>query len=136
MMAALILVFSLAALLQFFVSYCRSLLAASAKEPLSLQARDVTGIIGMTAPAGEFPRFVQLLDLCPERPQDRGPVRAVRAYYRMLGVLRASFAWIAPGLAMWTENERGQCAYFAAVALDRRIAFSRDLLAQQMGDTI
>lgn len=134
MMAALILVFSVAALLQFFVSYCRSLLAASAKESLSIQARDVTGITGMSAPSGEFPRFVQLLDLCPERPNDRGPVRAVRTYYRLLGALRASFAWVAPGLAMWTENERGQCAYFAAVALDRRIAFSRDMLAQQMGD--
>jgi hypothetical protein len=28
--------------------------------------------------------------------------------------------------------ERGQCTYFAAVTLDRRIAFSRDMLAQQM----
>jgi hypothetical protein len=134
MMAALILVFSVAALLQFFVSYCRSVLAASAKEPLSLQARDVTGIKGMTAPAGEFPRFLQLLELCPERPEDRGPVRAVRAYYRMLGAMRVAFAWMVPSLATWTEAERGQCAYFAAVVLDRRIAFSRDLFAQQMGD--
>jgi hypothetical protein len=37
-----------------------------------------------------------------------------------------------PSLAAWTESERGQCTYFAAVALDRRIAFSRDMFAQQM----
>jgi len=28
-----------------------------------------------------------------------------------------------------TESERGHCAYFAAVALERRISFSRDMLA-------
>jgi hypothetical protein len=41
-------------------------------------------------------------------------------------------ARIIPALVPWTEMERGQCTYFAAVTLDRRIAFSRDMLAQQM----
>ena len=44
MMAAVILVVSLAALLQFFISYCRSLIAASAKQPLSVEVQEVTGI--------------------------------------------------------------------------------------------
>jgi hypothetical protein len=39
---------------------------------------------------------------------------------------------VIPSLLAWTENERGQCTYFAAVALERRIAFSRDMFAQQM----
>ncbi len=37
-----------------------------------------------------------------------------------------------PALLAWAEKERGRCTYFAAVALDRRVAFSRDLLAQQI----
>jgi hypothetical protein len=37
-----------------------------------------------------------------------------------------------PSMRAWTESERGQCAYFAAVALERRISFSRDMLAQQI----
>lgn len=134
MMAALILICSLAALLQFFASYCRSLIAASSREPLSIQARDVTGVVGMTAPGEEFPRFVQLLQLCPERPEDRGPVRAVRVYYRLLNLLRAAGSSLAPQVASWAESERARCAYFAAVILDRRIAFSRSMLAQQMGE--
>ncbi len=44
MMAAGIFVFSAAALLQFFISYCRSLIAASAKQVLSPEVKDVTGI--------------------------------------------------------------------------------------------
>jgi hypothetical protein len=44
MMAVVILVCSLILMLQFFVSYCRSLIAASAKEPLPLEVQEVTGL--------------------------------------------------------------------------------------------
>jgi hypothetical protein len=32
----------------------------------------------------------------------------------------------------WTEHEQASCAYFAAVALDRRISFNREMLARQV----
>jgi hypothetical protein len=131
MMAALILVFSVAALLQFFVSYCRSLIAASAKQALSPEVQDVTGIT-KSASAEDFARVMQLLQLCPERPEDRNGIQAVGTYFRLLSFLRATLARLAPSMRSWTEYEQGQCTYFAAVALDRRIAFSRNMLAQQM----
>lgn len=131
MMASIILVCSLVFLLQFFISYCRSLIAASIKHPLSAEVQDVTGI--KTAAAGEdFDRVVQLLQLCPDRPEDRNGIQAIGAYFNLLGFVRATLAWIVPSLRSWTESERGQCTYFAAVALERRIAFSRDMFAQQM----
>jgi hypothetical protein len=132
MMAAFILVCSVVFLLQFFVSYCRSLIAASAKHALSPEAQDVTGI-STSASGDDFARTIQLLLLCPDRPDDRGEIRAIGVYFRMLNVVRASLARIVPSLLTWTEMERGQCTYFAAVALDRRIAFSRDMLAQEIG---
>lgn len=130
-MAALIFVVSAIALLQFFVSYCRSLIAASMKQPLSEEVRDVAGI-PETASGDDFVRVIQLVQLCPDRPEDRGDIRAIGAYFRLLNVIRATAARVVPSLVKWTEMERGQCAYFAAVALDRRIAFSRDMLAQQL----
>ena len=129
-MAALIFVVSAIALLQFFISYCRSLIAASLKQPLSDEVRDVAGIPA-TASGDDFVRVLQLVQLCPERPEDRGHLRAIGAYFRLLNFVRATVARVIPSLVAWTEVERGQCAYFAAVALDRRIAFSRDMLAQQ-----
>jgi hypothetical protein len=129
-MAALIFVVSAIALLQFFISYCRSLIAASLKQPLSEEVRDVAGIPA-TASGDDFVRVLQLVQLCPERPEDRGHLRAIGAYFRLLNFARATVARVIPSLVAWTEIERGQCAYFAAVALDRRIAFSRDMLAQQ-----
>jgi hypothetical protein len=70
--------------------------------------------------------------LCPERPEDRNGIQAIGAYFRLLNFLRATLARMVPSLQAWTEIERGQCTYFAAVALERRISFSRDMLAQQM----
>lgn len=131
MMAAIILVCSVVFLLQFFVSYCRSLIAASAKEPLSEEVQDVTGI-SRNPSADDFFRVVQLLRLCPERPEERGEIKAIGAYFRVLGILRASVARIIPSVENWMDVERGQCTRFAAVVLGRRIAFSRNMLAQQL----
>jgi hypothetical protein len=130
MMAAIILVCSGAFLLQFFMSYCRSLIAASGNLPLSTEVQDVTGLSNVVT-SGDFARVVQLLSLCPSRPEDRGEIRAVGAYYRLLGAAQSSVARVAPAVQKWLESERSLCAYFAAVTLDRRIAFSRDLFAQQ-----
>ncbi len=131
MTAAIILVCSLGFLLMFFISYCRSLLATSSAVALTQEVREVTGIISAVSP-DDFSRVVQILQLCPDRPDERGRIRTVSLYYRLLGLLRSTIARVAPSLKSWADQERAQCGYFAAVVLGRRIAFSRDLLAQQM----
>jgi hypothetical protein len=131
MMAAIIFVFSLVTLLMFFVSYCRSLTASSARHALSEEVRDVTGIRSM-ASGQDFTRVMQLLQLCPERPEDRTGLRAVQIYYSFLNAAQSAFSRVLPALKSWVEHERSSCAYFAAVALDRRISFSREMLAQQV----
>jgi len=82
MMAGVIFIFSAAALLQFFISYCRSLIAASSKQALSAEVKDVTGIQRI-ASGDDFQRVMQLLQLCPERPEDRNSVQAIGAYFRL-----------------------------------------------------
>jgi len=132
MIAALFLVISVAAFLQFFIAYCRSLIAAYKQVDLSEDAREVTGIEDHLVMGDDFRRLLQLVRLCPEPGDDRMEIGAVRLYYSMLNMLRAIFRSLAPRVAHWTEQERAGCAYFAAVALDRRIAHNRDLMAQQM----
>jgi len=131
MMAAIILVCSVVLFLQFFVFYCRSLIAVSAKQALSPEVQEVTGI-QRTASGEDFRRVMQLLQLCPERREDRNGIQAIGLYFSLLNLLHATVARLAPSMRHWTETERGQCTYFAAVALERRISFSRDMLAQQM----
>jgi len=131
MMAGIILVCSVVLFLQFFVFYCRSLIAVSSKQALSPEVKDVTGI-QRTASGEDFKRVMQLLQLCPERPEDQNGIQAISAYFKLLNFLRSTVARLVPSMRDWTETERGQCACFAAVALERRISFSRDMLAQQM----
>lgn len=131
MMAGIIFVCSVVLFLQFFVFYCRSLIAVSAKQPLSPEVQEVTGI-QRTASGEDFKRVMQLLQLCPERREDRNGIQAIGIYFRLLNLVLATVARFTPSMEAWTESERGQCTYFAAVALERRISFSRDMLAQQM----
>lgn len=134
MIAALICVISIAALLQFFVSYSRSVIAAYQKSELSEQVREVAGIEGEPLRSEQFAQLVQLVRLCPQKSDDRSDMVVVRIYYRMMGWVGAIARSVAPDIRRWAETERVKCTYFAAVALDRRIAYSRALLAQQMSD--
>lgn len=130
MMAAIIFVVSVVTLLMFFVSYCRSLMASSSRHALSREVRDVTGI-STVASGRDFTRVMQLLRLCPEKPEDRTGLEAVGLYFSLLGLMHFTVARILPTLRSWTESERAGCANFAVVVLDRRIAFNREILAQQ-----
>lgn len=132
MIAALICVVSIAALLQFFISYSRSIIAAYHKATLSDQVREVAGITGDTLHGEQFGRLMQLVRLCPQKGDDQGDLSVVQSYYRLMGIFRALGRPLSPALSRWAEHERVNCVYFAAVALDRRIAYSRALLAQQM----
>jgi hypothetical protein len=130
MIAAVIFVVSLTTLFMFFTSYCRSLVAASTRHTLSQEVRDVTGIWAL--PSGQdFARVVQLMQLCPERPEDRTGLHAIELYHSILVALQSTVARLAPWLKAWTEQECAGCANFAVVCLDRRIAFNREMLSQQ-----
>lgn len=136
MIAALICVTSLAVFAQFFIWYCRAIVAPSLKVALSDRVREVTGIADHDVAPDDFDRLLQLVRLCPERGDDRSEIRAVGTYYGILAALDKLSGSVAPGLAAWARHERQHCSYFAAVALDRRISYSRDLFTQQIADRL
>jgi hypothetical protein len=136
MIAALICIISFAAFLQFFVWYCRSLLAMSLKSELSKAVCDVTGAKRRKVGAGDFERIVELVGLCPERGDDRTEIRVVGTYYGLLDILSHMARTVVPPLADWIEHERERCSYFAAVMLDRRISHNFDLFTQQVSETL
>jgi hypothetical protein len=72
--------------------------------------------------------------MCPEPGDDSREIGAVRTYFRLLSMARAAFHRIAPSLEQRMDRELESCAYFAAVALDRRIAHSRGLMAEQLSN--
>ncbi len=134
MIAALILVASTVFLVQFFVAYCRSLLAKSSAMELSPEAHQVTGIEDHMVHRNDFRRLLQLVNLCPEPGNDGAQLRAVRVYYSLMQAVRAMMGSLAPAVREWVEQEQAACGYFAAVALDRRIAHNRGLVAEQIAN--
>ncbi|MGA8102816.1 MAG: hypothetical protein WB869_11710 [Candidatus Acidiferrales bacterium] len=132
MIAALICVISFCALLQFGFSSSRSVVAASRELALSDQVRRAAGIQGAQIDGGEFARLLQLAKLCPVQGTDGLQIAMVRAYHGVLHCLEITARGVLPHAGEWIEQERQNCAYFVAVALDRRIANSRGLLAAQM----
>ncbi len=131
MIAAFIFGVSSLTLLQFFVSYSRSLIAESQTQKLSEQTREICGITARTVAGDQFRRLLQLVALCPESGEDNGKIMTVSVYFRLLNLLRALAKRAIPSAAGWIEGERSGCAYVAAVVLDRRIAHNRRLMAQQ-----
>jgi len=131
MIAAMIFVISFLTLLQFFVSYSRSLIAASRGHELSEQAREICGLTAKTVEGDQFRRLLALIALCPEPGGDGFQVRAVALYFYLLGLVQILLDRAIPSAVAWIEAERGGCAYAAAVVLDRRIAYNRMMMAQQ-----
>jgi len=131
MIAALIFALSFLTLLQFFVSYSRSLIAASQGHELSEVAREICGVTARRVPGDQFRRLLVLIALCPEPGGDSLQIRAIAMYFHLLDLTRSLLSWAVPSSSTWIEAERGGCAYAAAVALDRRIAYNRMMMAQQ-----
>ena len=131
MIATLILIISLLTLLQFFVSYCRALIAESREHRLSDETREICGIKFGALAGDKFPRLSELIALCPASGDDRFQVGAVGLYFRLLVLAHNLLSWAIPSTAPWIDSERGGCASAAAMILDRRIAFNRTMMAQQ-----
>jgi hypothetical protein len=129
--AILIFGVSILTLLQFFAFYCHSLITKSRRCELSEHAREISGVTSKTVRGDQFKRLLQLIAMCPEPRGDKYQLRAVSTYFGLLGFTRMMLSWAFPAAGKWIESERGGCTYAAAVVLDRRIACSRMLMAQQ-----
>jgi hypothetical protein len=122
MIAAFMLMFSCAALVQFFMSYCRSILASYAQVELSSETRAIIGLQSPEIAGAQFHRLLGLVRLAPDPGDDKWDLRVVSVYYRavrLAGLLSEPLGSIARS---WVERQSGLCAYFAAAALERRVA--------------
>lgn len=123
-------------LLQFFVSYTHSLIVQSRSYEFCEQACEICGVTA-TAPAeDQFQRLQQLIALCPDPGGDTFEIRSIALYFRLLGLACMILKRVIPSIDRWIEKERRGCAYVAAVALDRRIVYSRMMMTQQESQQI
>jgi hypothetical protein len=119
--ASLILLFSLGALAQFLIAYCRTLIATYGRAELSLQMREAIGFDGQATDPGEFDRLMGLIRIAPSPGDDHTEIRVITLYYRLIALAGALLSPVSAKASQWFECERARCSYFAAVTLDRRL---------------
>jgi hypothetical protein len=124
MIAVCILIMSVGALAQFVLAYCRTLLLTYAKVDLSPMAIEVTGLAGETYEPREFARVMRLARLASNPRDDAAEIRAITAYYRIMGIAGSILAPFSRAAGEWIRQELSRCTYFAAVTLDRRLLHS------------
>ncbi len=129
-MAAIVFVFSLGMAFQFFVHYCRSLLAVAGKLPLSTRVREALQIREERLTPSDCRRVWKLAEVCPEMERSSRQLHMIRGYSFLLRLFNSLFRWTSASVSNWFGAEQQSCARFVAVVLDRRMAHTQSLLKQ------
>ena len=117
-MAALILVLSLAALLQFGWFYWRALLVSTASEAISDSLWETAGLSGQEVQGEDFHALLGLREVCPNLGAGKEHWGCVKVYYQALSLVGS----ISGGpVKQWALTEQAACSRYAAVLLDRRL---------------
>jgi hypothetical protein len=127
MVAALILAFSVLALLQFAVSQWRLIWFTTANQPISENLRATAGIDEGAIRPGDFGALLKLCDeLSPDIREATPWLRELRCYYGLLSKMQRACASLVPSLAKWTAGEMAVCSRYVAVVLDQNLALDVD----------
>ena len=132
MILTIVYVVLVAVLAEFFIHYCRSILAVSRRVQLPAEVCETAGVDRAGVAPGDFERFLELVRVCPEETADSRSICAVCAYYGLVRALGRASRGLVPRVESWAEKEQRNCSHFAAVALDRRISCTRKLFAQRV----
>jgi len=126
MIAALILLVSIAALAQFFLSYIRALLLAGAQQAISPVVLEACSLEGVDVTGADFHRLMLRAQLYSNQQSEGSAVLAVRVYFSMVGLLRLAFGPLIPAVRGWSNQQQAACAKFALAALNRRVLLHSD----------
>lgn len=119
-MAALILVTSIAALIQFAISQWRSIWVTVAQQPISESLQTATGLCGDTIGADDFEMLARTSEQL--NPADGNVwLKEVRVYYRLLRAVSGACSKAFPQVADWAKGESVTCSRYAAAILDQRL---------------
>ncbi len=129
MFSAMLFLISIVALSQFALYYWRAVLAGVAAQPVSDRVLVAAQVENGQLTPQHFRTLAGLHDLTPDLYPNCGGLGLVRLYYRLIEGLDSIVGNKIPAIAAWSERERGICARYAAVQVDRRLQANLDLLA-------
>lgn len=123
MIAAFIVVLSIAALIQFAVAQWRAMWITIAEQPLSEFFTTATGIAGDEIRAEHFDFLIRTSEqLGASGNQSNLWVKEVRIYYRAIRALGQFCEKQFPTFGAWAHQELVACSRYAAATLDQRLS--------------
>jgi hypothetical protein len=129
MFSAMLFTISAVALAQFGLYYWRAVLSGVAAQPVSARVLAAARVENGRVTSQHFGTLAGLHDLTPDLYPSRGGLGLVRLYYRMVESVEALAGSRVPAIAAWSNRERGICARYAAVQVDRRLQANLELAA-------
>jgi len=122
MIAAFILVLSVAALIQFGVSQWRAMWLTIAARPLSDCLQAATGLDGNALKPEDFYLITKTSHYVSPAPHERNVwLREVGIYFRIVSVIEKLVGSQMPAVSEWAHSELLSCAKYAAAVLDQRL---------------
>jgi hypothetical protein len=125
MISALMFIAALIGLVQFGVSYWRSLLASTAAQPLSERFRTASGLEHGLPGASDFSAILSLHRMTPSLENQPGSLRGLQVYYSLVDSLRNLSA-----LRQWANAEMATCSRYLAVIIDQRLSNNQAFAAE------
>ena len=123
MIAAFIVVLSVAALLQFAIAQWRAMWITIAQQPLSEYFTTATGIAGDEIRAEHFDLLTRISEqVGASGKQSNLWLKEVRIYYRTIRALNQFCEKQFPAFAAWANHELVACSLYAAATLDQRLS--------------
>ena len=132
MIAALILVFSTAALVRFGICQWRVMWLTVAARPLSECLQAATGLDGKALRPEDFYLITKTSHYVSPAPHERNVwLREVGVYFKVVSSIEKLAGKHVPGITNWAQSELLSCAKYAAAVLDQRLnanlAYAADL---------
>ena len=129
MIAAILLMVSAVALVQFALYYLRAILSGVAAQPISDRIRAAAGIAAPQIAARDFRSILSLHDLSPDLRGPNGSFCCVRAYYSVI----ENLGQLIPTMASWANAEMLTCSRYVAVLVDQHLDRNIACAAQMRG---
>jgi hypothetical protein len=116
MFSTLILIAATVGVMQFGISYWRSLIAGIAAQPLSERFHVASGLNHVAPQAADFGALLSFHRMTPGIEQRTSSLRGIQIYYGVVAALCGL-----PALRQWAQSEMVTCARYVAVLVDQRL---------------
>jgi hypothetical protein len=121
MLSLILLIVSMAAMIQFSVYYWRSLVAGVAAQPVPSRVCMAAGLEHDAPGAEDFGALLSLHRLTPGLEGRPAKLSALQVYYKAMNGVQSAVSNRMPAIQNWAKSEMALCSRYVAVMVGERL---------------